>query len=82
MRGREFLMKDGYNFDIDKDALAAASLAQVHRARIRATGEQICLKIQYPGLADVIDSDFDLEVGSGEFRMSGTLGYRFEGTRK
>jgi len=30
----------------------------------------------------VIDSDFDLEVGSGEFRMSGTLGYRFEGTRK
>ncbi|MEH6590999.1 MAG: AarF/ABC1/UbiB kinase family protein [Halioglobus sp.] len=48
--------------DIDKTAIAAASLAQVHRATIIATGEQICLKIQYPGLAGVIDSDFDTVV--------------------
>ncbi|MEH6584050.1 MAG: AarF/ABC1/UbiB kinase family protein [Halioglobus sp.] len=48
--------------DIDKKAIAAASLAQVHRATIKASGEQICLKIQYPGLADVIDSDFDTVV--------------------
>ncbi|MEH6571016.1 MAG: AarF/UbiB family protein [Halioglobus sp.] len=47
---------------IEKEAIAAASLAQVHRATIVATGEQICLKIQYPGLADVIDSDFDTVV--------------------
>lgn len=48
--------------DIEKNAIAAASLAQVHRATIIATGETICLKIQYPGLADVIDSDFDTVV--------------------
>jgi predicted unusual protein kinase regulating ubiquinone biosynthesis (AarF/ABC1/UbiB family) len=48
--------------DIDRDAFAAASLAQVHRARVRKTGEQIVLKIQYPGLAEVIDGDFDAVV--------------------
>jgi predicted unusual protein kinase regulating ubiquinone biosynthesis (AarF/ABC1/UbiB family) len=45
--------------DIDPKAIAAASLAQVHLAKIRASGEWICLKVQYPGLAQVIDSDFD-----------------------
>jgi predicted unusual protein kinase regulating ubiquinone biosynthesis (AarF/ABC1/UbiB family) len=48
--------------DIDPEAIAAASLAQVHLARVRETGDWICLKIQYPGLADVIDSDFDAVV--------------------
>lgn len=49
--------------DVNPIAIAAASLAQVHRARIIATGEEICLKIQYPGLAEVIDSDFDAVLG-------------------
>ncbi|MEH6636059.1 MAG: AarF/ABC1/UbiB kinase family protein [Halioglobus sp.] len=48
--------------EIDPEAVAAASLAQVHLARVRATGEWICLKVQYPGLAQVIDSDFDAVV--------------------
>lgn len=48
--------------DIDPKAIAAASLAQVHLARIRTSGEWICLKLQYPGLAQVIDSDFDAVV--------------------
>jgi len=48
--------------DIEREALAAASLAQVHVARVRSTGEKIVLKVQYPGLADVIDSDFDAVV--------------------
>jgi predicted unusual protein kinase regulating ubiquinone biosynthesis (AarF/ABC1/UbiB family) len=48
--------------DIDPQAVAAASLAQVHLARIRDNGEWICLKIQYPGLAQVIDADFDVVV--------------------
>ncbi|MEP4487088.1 MAG: AarF/ABC1/UbiB kinase family protein [Halioglobus sp.] len=55
----------GDKFDelaIEHSALAAASMAQVHRATIRATGEQICLKVQYPGLAAVIDTDFDAVV--------------------
>jgi predicted unusual protein kinase regulating ubiquinone biosynthesis (AarF/ABC1/UbiB family) len=45
--------------DIETEAIAAASLAQVHRATIRASGEVICLKLQYPDLAAVIDADFD-----------------------
>lgn len=48
--------------EIDPEAIAAASLAQVHLAKVRATGEWICLKIQYPGLEQVIDSDFDAVV--------------------
>ncbi|MFT5711230.1 MAG: putative unusual protein kinase regulating ubiquinone biosynthesis (AarF/ABC1/UbiB family) [Halioglobus sp.] len=47
---------------VERTALAAASLAQVHRATIISSGEEICLKIQYPGLADVIDTDFDAVV--------------------
>ncbi|MES0874513.1 ABC1 kinase family protein [Sinimarinibacterium thermocellulolyticum] len=43
--------------DIDEVPLAAASLGQVHRARRRADGLQLCVKIQYPGVADAIESD-------------------------
>ena len=43
--------------DIEKEAFAAASIGQVHRASIKSTGERICLKIQYPGIAKTIDSD-------------------------
>ena len=45
--------------DIDPVALAAASLGQVHRARRKSDGRQLCLKIQYPGIAEAIDSDLD-----------------------
>jgi predicted unusual protein kinase regulating ubiquinone biosynthesis (AarF/ABC1/UbiB family) len=44
--------------EIETDALAAASLGQVHLARIKKSGEQICLKIQYPQIQETIDSDF------------------------
>jgi predicted unusual protein kinase regulating ubiquinone biosynthesis (AarF/ABC1/UbiB family) len=43
--------------DIDHEALACASLGQVHRARIKETGEEIVLKIQYPNVDKAIDSD-------------------------
>lgn len=43
--------------EIDEEPWAAASLGQVHRATIRATGQQVCLKIQYPGVAKAIESD-------------------------
>ena len=56
-------LQDRFNeLEIDPEAVAAASLAQVHLARIRSTGEWICLKLQYPGLSEVIDSDFDTVV--------------------
>ena len=43
--------------DVDPTPLGAASLAQVHRATRKADGRQLVLKIQYPGVADAIDSD-------------------------
>lgn len=43
--------------EIDPVPLAAASMGQVHRARIKATGEEICLKVQYPGVDKAIDTD-------------------------
>lgn len=45
--------------EIEPKALAAASLGQVHRARRKSDGQQLCLKIQYPGVAQAIDSDLD-----------------------
>lgn len=41
----------------DKQAFAAASLGQVHRARLHS-GEEVAVKIQYPGIARAISSDF------------------------
>src|SRR5260221_3157824 len=41
----------------EKRAFAAASLGQVHRARL-ADGEEVAVKIQYPGIARTIQSDF------------------------
>ncbi len=43
--------------EIDQNPLGCASLGQVHRATIKSSGEQICLKIQYPGVAEAVDSD-------------------------
>ncbi len=44
--------------DFDLAPLAAASIGQVHRATT-LDGEDIVLKIQYPGVAQSIDSDVD-----------------------
>lgn len=45
---------------IEERPLAAASIGQVHRARIRATGEEIVLKVQYPGIRQAIDLDMKM----------------------
>lgn len=43
--------------EIDQTAIGSASLGQAHRAVIKATGEELVLKIQYPGVDRAIDSD-------------------------
>jgi predicted unusual protein kinase regulating ubiquinone biosynthesis (AarF/ABC1/UbiB family) len=43
--------------EFDETPIGAASLGQVHRARRKSDGAQLCLKIQYPGVAEAIDSD-------------------------
>ncbi|MDF1820945.1 MAG: AarF/ABC1/UbiB kinase family protein [Alcanivoracaceae bacterium] len=43
--------------EVDHEPLGAASLGQVHRAVRKSDGRELVLKIQYPGVADAIDSD-------------------------
>jgi len=45
--------------DIEEEPIGTASLGQVHCARILKTGDIICLKVQYPGVAQAIDADLD-----------------------
>ena len=59
---REALGAQFDELDIEPEALAAASLAQVHRARIKSTGHEVVLKAQYPELAAVLDEDFNAVV--------------------
>ena len=47
--------------EIESKAFAAASLAQVHKAKLvkHKVGQQLlCVKVQYPGIANAIDDDF------------------------
>jgi predicted unusual protein kinase regulating ubiquinone biosynthesis (AarF/ABC1/UbiB family) len=45
--------------EIEESPIGCASIGQVHRATIKETGEQICLKVQYPGVAAAVDSDLN-----------------------
>ncbi|MHC4416542.1 MAG: ABC1 kinase family protein [Planctomycetota bacterium] len=43
--------------DFEAEAFAAASLGQVHRARIRGSRQALAIKIQYPNMARTIRND-------------------------
>ncbi|KAI5921357.1 ABC1 family-domain-containing protein [Camillea tinctor] len=45
--------------EFEETPIAAASIGQVHRATLKATGEKVAVKIQFPGVADSINSDLD-----------------------
>lgn len=45
--------------EFDEKPIAAASIGQVHRAVLKSTGERVAVKIQFPGVADSINSDLD-----------------------
>lgn len=51
--GRERLAE----LEVEHQPLAAASLGQAHRAVRKSDGLPLVVKIQYPGVADAIDSD-------------------------
>ena len=46
--------------EIETVPVASASIGQVHRAKIKATGQDLALKIQYPGVAEAVDTDLKL----------------------
>ncbi|KAI1932986.1 hypothetical protein LOZ66_006672 [Ophidiomyces ophidiicola] len=43
----------------DEVPIAAASIGQVHAAVLRETGQRVAVKVQYPGVANSIDSDLN-----------------------
>ena len=45
-------------FELDAEPLAAASIAQVHRARL-TNGREVAVKIQYPSVAALMEADLD-----------------------
>lgn len=59
----------------DSHPIAAASIGQVHRATLR-TGEDVVVKVQYPGVAASISSDIDNVATL--LRISGLLPQRLD----
>jgi ubiquinone biosynthesis protein len=51
--------------EIDPEPLAAASIAQVHRARL-PTGEQVVIKVRRPGVVDLVESDISAMMALAE----------------
>ena len=45
--------------EFEEKPIAAASIGQVHRATLKSSGAQVAVKIQFPGVADSINSDLD-----------------------
>ncbi|RVD80275.1 uncharacterized protein DFL_008176 [Arthrobotrys flagrans] len=46
--------------EFDEDPIGTASLAQVHRARLRESGEEVAVKLQHPSLAEWVPLDLAL----------------------
>jgi predicted unusual protein kinase regulating ubiquinone biosynthesis (AarF/ABC1/UbiB family) len=43
--------------EFDEEPLAAASIGQVYRARLRGDGREVAVKVQYPGVAAAVRAD-------------------------
>jgi predicted unusual protein kinase regulating ubiquinone biosynthesis (AarF/ABC1/UbiB family) len=43
--------------DFDEEAIAAASIGQVYRATLKDDGRDVAVKVQYPGIKDVVRAD-------------------------
>ena len=53
---------DAYFAEIEPVPLAAASIAQVHRARL-ITGEDVVIKVRRPGVVELVESDISALMG-------------------
>src|SRR5215469_16375882 len=58
--------------EFDRQPLAAASVGQVHRARLRS-GERVVVKVQRPGITSVVERDLEIVL-----RVAGSLQQRAE----
>ena len=45
--------------EFEEKPMAAASIGQVHRATLKSNGAAVAVKVQFPGVADSINSDLD-----------------------
>ncbi|PKM81185.1 MAG: hypothetical protein CVU89_10405 [Firmicutes bacterium HGW-Firmicutes-14] len=45
--------------EFDENPMAAASIGQVHRARLH-TGEQVVIKVQRPGVSNLVNTDLEI----------------------
>ena len=45
--------------EFEEKPIAAASIGQVHSAILKSNGERVAVKVQYPGVANSIDSDLN-----------------------
>lgn len=72
--------------DFEAEAFAAASLGQVHRARLPGSERRVAVKIQYPDIARTIGEDMcNLKAAAFGMRLSGdwrNLEQQFEGIRR
>ena len=48
--------------EFSREPLAAASIAQVHRGRLKS-GEQVVFKVRRPGIAKIVETDIDVLMG-------------------
>jgi predicted unusual protein kinase regulating ubiquinone biosynthesis (AarF/ABC1/UbiB family) len=49
-------IKDVFD-EFDEEPIAAASIGQVYRARLRQDGREVAVKVQYPGVASAVRAD-------------------------
>jgi predicted unusual protein kinase regulating ubiquinone biosynthesis (AarF/ABC1/UbiB family) len=49
-------IKDVFS-EFDEEPIAAASIGQVYRARLREDGREVAVKVQYPGVASAVRAD-------------------------
>lgn len=52
-------IEDVFEF-LDEEAVAGASMAQVHLGVLKESGEAVAVKVQRPGLEKIVEADFDI----------------------